>query len=128
MAQATIASFFILVVLEIGAALPHCADSTSYASGQNAVKVERLDPAANDIIPNGATLRRLATGFGWTEGPIWIHDGSLLFADISSNSIRKLSPPDTVTIYLQPSGYKGTTAYGGPEPGSNGRRLTDAGA
>ncbi len=127
MARATIASFFILVVLEIGAALPHCADSTSYASGQNAVKVERLDPAANDIIPNGATLRRLATGFGWTEGPIWIHDGSLLFADISSNSIRKLSPPDTVTIYLQPSGYKGTTAYGGPEPGSNGMTLDGRG-
>lgn len=86
-------------------------------------KVERLDPAANQIIPTGATLRKLAGGFKWTEGPIWIHAGYLLFAEIPSNSIRKLVPGGTVTIFVQPSGYLGSAPFNGPESGSNGMTL-----
>ena len=85
--------------------------------------VERLDPAANDIVPEPATLRKLATGYTWTEGPVWIHDGYLLFADIPSNTIRKVVPGAPATIYLQPSGYLGSAPFGGQEPGSNGMTL-----
>ena len=86
------------------------------------LKVDRLDPAANQVIPSGATLERIATGFKWVEGPVWDGD-RLFFAEIPSNSIRTWTPGQGVTIFEQPSGYKGTEPYGGPEPGSNGMTL-----
>jgi gluconolactonase len=85
------------------------------------LKVDRLDPALDRIIPKGAMLERIATGFTWVEGPVW-DDGSLFFAEIPSNSIRRWTPGKGVSIFLQPSGYKGTDAYG-REPGSNGMTL-----
>jgi gluconolactonase len=85
------------------------------------LKFDRLDQSMDAIIPAGATLERIATGFTWTEGPVWA-DGSLFFAEIPSNSIRKWTPGNGVSIFLQPSGYKGSDAYG-REPGTNGMTL-----
>lgn len=123
MAHARIAGFLIPMCVVLIAAVLHGSDSSSYASEQSSAKVERLDPAANNIIPDGAALQKLVTGFTWTEGPIWIHEGYLLFSDIPSNSIRKLPFPGTASIFLQPSGYLGSTPFGGPESGSNGLTL-----
>ncbi len=60
-------------------------------------------------------MEKVATGFTWVEGPIWINNDYLLFAEITSNSIRKWAPNNGVAIFLQPSGYRGTTPYEGPE-------------
>jgi gluconolactonase len=92
------------------------------AESSTPLKVDRLDPAIDQIIPAGAVLERIATGFTWTEGPVWAGDG-LYFADIPANSIHKWTPGKGVTTFLHPSGYKGTAPYGGPEPGSNGMTL-----
>ncbi|MGH9599040.1 MAG: SMP-30/gluconolactonase/LRE family protein [Terracidiphilus sp.] len=86
------------------------------------LKVDRLDPSIDRIIPRGAMLERVSTGYTWIEGPVWAR-GSLYFAEIASNSIRKWTPGVGASIFLQPSGYKGTAPYGGPEPGSNGMTL-----
>src|ERR1700678_2048495 len=71
------------------------------------VKFDRLDRSIDAIIPSDAMVERVATGFTWVEGPIWIPAGYLLFAEITSNSIRKVTPDGTVSIFMQPSGYKG---------------------
>src|SRR3979490_2011964 len=92
-----------------------------------ALKVDRMDKGIDRIVPANATIERVATGFTWVEGPIWISAGYLLFAEITSNSIRKLTPHGTVSIFLQPSGYKGAMPYGGKEPGSNGMTLDRSG-
>lgn len=84
-----------------------------------------LDPAFSRLVPTGAKLERIATGFKWTEGPIWIHSGSLLFAEIPSNTIRRWKPNGGTTIELQPSGISGP--FSGPEPGSNGMTLDSQG-
>jgi len=86
-------------------------------------QIERLDPALDAIVPGDATLHRVAYGFTWVEGPIWVKPGYLMFADISSNSIRKLDPDGKVTIWLQPSGYTDPAPYNGKEPGTNGMTL-----
>jgi gluconolactonase len=86
------------------------------------LNVDRLDPSIDSIIPADAKLERVATGFKWVEGPVWVGD-SLFFAEIPSNSIRKWTPGQGVSIWLQPSGYKGSTPYGGPESGTNGMTL-----
>src|SRR6266576_633141 len=56
-----------------------------------ALKVDRMDKGIDTIVPANATIERVATGFTWVEGPIWIPAGYLLFAEITSNSIRKLT-------------------------------------
>jgi len=86
------------------------------------LKVDRADPAIDGIIPRGAMLEKISTGYKWIEGPVWAH-GSLYFAEIASNSIRKWTPGAGASIFLQPSGYLGNAPYGGPEPGSNGMTL-----
>ena len=86
------------------------------------LQVDRADPASSRIVPANAKLDRVATGFTWVEGPVWVN-GSFFFAEIPSNSIRRWTPGKGVSIFLQPSGYKGTTPYGGREPGSNGMTL-----
>jgi gluconolactonase len=96
--------------------------SFSIAFGQ---EIQRLDPSANQLIPADAKLERVLTGFDkWTEGPVWAHDGSLLFAEIPANRIRRWKPGDKeAEVFMEPSGYSGKTPYGGPEPGSNGMTL-----
>ncbi|HVA41313.1 MAG TPA: SMP-30/gluconolactonase/LRE family protein, partial [Candidatus Binataceae bacterium] len=79
-------------------------------------------PAIDRIVPAGAKLERVVSGFKWTEGPVW-DQGTLFFAEIPSNSIRRWTPGQGVSIFLQPSGYKGKAPYGGPEPGTNGMTL-----
>lgn len=104
------------------------AGSSAQSGAANAVttvplNVDRLDPAAvNRIIPKDAKLERVATGFKWVEGPVWVK-GRLFFAEIPSNSIRVWTPGKGVTIFQQPSGYLGKPPYGGPESGSNGMTL-----
>src|SRR6202167_1865459 len=90
-----------------------------------AMNVERLDPGLDSIVPAKPVLERVATGpgFKWTEGPVWIPAGYLLFAEIPSNSIRKWTPGVGVSIFMQPSGWKESTPYTGHEPGSNGMTL-----
>ncbi len=87
-------------------------------------EIQKLDPALDRIVPVKATLQRVATGFDkWTEGPAWTREGSLMFAEIPANNIVKLVPGQGATVFMHPSGYKGTDPYKGPEPGSNGMTL-----
>jgi gluconolactonase len=94
-----------------------------------AMKVERTNPGLDLIVPLQPVLQKVGTGpgFKWTEGPVWIPAGYLLFAEIPSNSIRKWTPGGGVTTFMQPSGYKGAAPFPGPEPGSNGMTLDSRG-
>ena len=47
--------------------------------------------------------RKLAGDFQFTEGPVWLPDGYLLFSDIPGDAILKYSPDGTVETYLSPS-------------------------
>ena len=90
------------------------------------LKVETLDASISRIIPADAMLECVATGYTWTEGPVWAKD-SLFFADIPANGIERWTPGSGAKTFLHPSGYKGTDTYGGPESGSNGMTLDAAG-
>jgi gluconolactonase len=92
------------------------------------ISIDRLDPAAEAIVPAHPHLQRIATGFTWTEGPLWLPSNQLIFAEIPSNSIRIWNPAtSSVSVFHQPSGYQGTEAYNGHEPGSNAMALDPAG-
>lgn len=57
-----------------------------------------------NLFPNFVNLERVATGFEFTEGPIWIaEDRCLLFSDIPASKIYKLSADLQVSIFRDPS-------------------------
>ena len=91
------------------------------------LNIHRHDPAIDRLVPQHLALEQLATGFTWTEGPVWLPGGDVLFADITSNSIRHWRPDGSTSIFLQPSGYLGAEPFTGPEPGSNGMTMDAAG-
>lgn len=93
----------------------------SFASAQ---EVQRFDRSLDQIVSAKAVAERIANGFNkWTEGPVWTRNDTLLFAEIPANNIVQWIPGKGASVFLHPSGYEGTTPYGGPEPGSNGMTL-----
>ena len=90
-------------------------------------EIIRDDPRVDELIPRGAEIEVLASGFEWTEGPVWVRDGGyLLFSDIPRNSVMKWTEGVGASLYLKPSGYTGVAEYA-PEPGSNGLLLDPEG-
>jgi gluconolactonase len=88
--------------------------------------IERLDPRLDGIVPPGAAIEVLASGFVWAEGPVWVKDergglpaGSLLFSDIPRNRVNRWHPQEGLSVFLEPAGFTGPSAYG-KERGSNG--------
>jgi gluconolactonase len=90
-------------------------------------KIERLDPAIDQLLAPHATIEKLARGFDWSEGPVWVKRGGyLLFSDVPNNIVYKWVPYVGTTEFLFPSGYTGEKKRGG-EPGSNGLTLDKQG-
>ncbi len=86
--------------------------------------VERLDPALDEVVAPGTTIERLASGFRFTEGPVWVRDGGyLLFSDPNSNVIWRWSPEGRLSVFRTKSGYKGVDVGEYGQPGSNGLTL-----
>jgi gluconolactonase len=86
-------------------------------------KIERLDPLFDKLIPKDARIIKVAEGFKWAEGPVWVPEkGSLLFSDIPNNVVNQYTPGQGIKEFLKPSGYTGTKRRDG-EPGSNGLVL-----
>ncbi len=81
--------------------------------------IEALDPAFETLVAKDAKLEKLATGFRWSEGPIWIKAGKgkgkgkrqgagyLLFSDVPRNIVFKWEPAGTLASFMNPSGYNG---------------------
>ena len=55
--------------------------------------VIRLDPALDALISPGAEIEKLADGFGFTEGPVWVHSGGLPYLNRATPGIRSGSGP-----------------------------------
>lgn len=56
------------------------------------------------LFPENASLKCIATGFRFTEGPVWFAEGMfLLFSDIPSDKIFKLNSHNKIEIFRQPS-------------------------
>ena len=102
-------------------------------------RIVRSDPRLDALLPPGTQIEVLASGFDWSEGPVWLKNdpvaaesggggggassgGCLLFSDVPRNHVLRWKEGQGVSVFLQPSGYPGRTPYG-REPGSNGLAL-----
>ena len=98
-------------------------------------KIVRADAGLDEIIAPDAKIEKLAGGFLFTEGPVWVpstpeSDAYLLFSDPNNNVIYRWTPDGQLSIYRTKSGYAGIDIGEYGQPGSNGltldkdRRLT----
>jgi len=90
---------------------------------QNGGQIIRLDPGLDALIPADAQIDKVADGFGFLEGPVWVHSstpGYLIFSDIPANVIDKWNPTDgKVSVFLAKSGFAGA------DPGDAGYQLNN---
>jgi gluconolactonase len=89
--------------------------------------INRVAPGFDKLVPAEAKLEKLAEGFDWIEGPVWVKKGGyLLFSEIPLNSIYKWEEGKGVSLFLKPAGYHGTRTDM-KEPGTNGLALNKRG-
>ncbi len=99
-------------------------DSIAYDTIGN---IERLAEELLRFVPANAKIEILAEGFTWSEGPVWVEQGSyLIFSDVPENKVYKWKEGEGLSVYLEPSGYTDTGIYSS-EQGSNGLAIDHSG-
>jgi gluconolactonase len=106
--------------------------SPKVALSTTPAEVIRKNAAIDEIVPPEAKIEKLAGGFLFTEGPIWVprseeSNGYLLFSDPNSNVIYRWTPDGQLSIFMTKSGYRGFDIGEYGQPGSNGLTLDKQG-
>jgi gluconolactonase len=92
-------------------------------------RIDRWDPAMDAIVPKDWKIEKIAEGFGWAEGPIWVKSGGyLLFTDVPGNKMWKWSAKGGLEKFLDPSGAVSWDHEVWRETGANGLAIFDAGS
>jgi gluconolactonase len=120
-------NFIVLIVLTSSLACSSPKTSSETEVDKSTYKtvgsLERLDSKFNSLIPEEAEIEVLASGFEWAEGPLWLADqNALIFTDVPTNKIWKWTEKDSLSLFLEPSGYLGSETNK-KEPGANGLAL-----
>jgi len=90
-------------------------------------KIIYEDTAFEKLLPKSSKIEVLASGFEWSEGPVWYKEGGyLLFSDVPKNTVYKWEEKTGISVFLKPSGYTGLGEYS-DEPGSNGLTFDSKG-
>jgi len=78
--------------------------------------IEIQDRALKSLLAEDAKVEKIATGFGWAEGPVW-WQGRLVFSDVPNNTAYTWKEGDAnAQVFLKPSGTDEPSAL----QGSNG--------
>jgi gluconolactonase len=90
--------------------------------------IVRRSPALDAIVGPNPKLFKLAEGFAFTEGPVWLPGrNALLFSDPNRNTIYEYAKDGVLSVFRQPSGYAGADIAEYKQPGSNGLTLDRTG-
>jgi gluconolactonase len=65
--------------------------------------VSVLSEKLRELVDENADVERIATGFTFTEGPIWMADGSLHFSDMPGDKRRRWHRDEGVKVLRDPS-------------------------
>lgn len=76
------------------------------------MSVDIRNAAFRSVVGDAVEIERLATGFLFTEGPLWhARDKYLLFSDMPGNHLRKWSPQGGVTTFRKPCAQSNGLAW-----------------
>ncbi|MFO1439920.1 MAG: SMP-30/gluconolactonase/LRE family protein [Verrucomicrobiaceae bacterium] len=85
--------------------------------------IERLDPSLDALLAPDAKIEMLASGFNWSEGPVW-KDGGIVFSDVPENTVFGWKEGEkAASVVLKPSG----SLNGKDGQGSNGLAVDSQG-
>src|SRR5438034_5395059 len=106
--------------------------SRKVAISETPAQITTKHPALDEIVPVDAKIEKLAGGFLFTEGPIWVPrtedtDGYLLFSDPNNNLIYRWTQDAQLSIFMTKSGYRGMDIGEYGQPGTNGLTLDKQG-
>lgn len=111
----------------LGLAVAYPSDAQEKKPYPTMGSIQRIDPRFDTLVPRDAVLEKLAEGFKWSEGPVWVREGAcVLFSDIPNNRVMKWKAGQGLSEFLKPAGYTGSVPRGG-ESGSNGLTVDRAG-
>ena len=66
-------------------------------------RILRVDPRLDRLVPVGATIEKIAEGYVFTEGPVWVSGESrLLFSDVRANAIHQWTESDGASPFIDP--------------------------
>jgi gluconolactonase len=87
------------------------------------------EAALNAVVAMDSKLEKLAEGFTWSEGPLWVPSKSmLLFTDVPQDTIYKWEEGKGVSVWMKPAGCFSAECRTLPEPGANGLMMDKSGA
>jgi gluconolactonase len=83
------------------------------------MKIDRLAPELDALLPADAKIEKCAEGFNWSEGPTWFQN-EIIFSDVPENVIYRWKTGEAKAAeFMRPSGML-TPHPGFREQGSNG--------
>ena len=66
-------------------------------------RILRVDQRLDRLVPVGADIEKLAEGYVFTEGPVWVRGESrLLFSDVRANAIHQWTEADGASPFIDP--------------------------
>ena len=71
------------------------------AAGEGSIL--RVDRRLDSLVPAGASIEKVAEGYVFTEGPVWVRGESrLLFSDVRANAVHQWTAADGASPFLDP--------------------------
>lgn len=104
----------------LGLWLAACTTPIEPPATETTGSIDRRAEAIDRIVPEGAEVEILASGFVWPEGPVWVEaEAALYFNDVPENKMYRWTETKGAELFLTPSG--------GGSPEINGK-MREAGA
>jgi gluconolactonase len=76
------------------------------------VSIDVRDPRFRQIVNESAVVERLATGFEFTEGPVWHpQEKFLIFSDMPGDHMRRWTPSEGISTFRKPCNMANGSAY-----------------
>jgi gluconolactonase len=107
-----------------------CLGMASGRAQEHKSVVVKKDAALDALISPDARLEKIAGGFGFTEGALWVPKGKnshLLFADMPGNVIYKWTPDGKVSVHMEKCGYRGVDIWRVGFMQTNGKKQGEPG-
>ena len=77
-----------------------------------AVNYDACRSRAKEMLVPGEDWQLVGQGYGFTEGPIPAPDGGIFFTDIPKNTIHRVAPDGTVSVFLEDTRGTNGLAFG----------------
>jgi gluconolactonase len=76
------------------------------------MSIDVRDPRFTSIVARDAEVERVATGFDFTEGPVWHpRDKYLVFSDMPGDHMRRWTPTEGISTFRKPCNMANGNAY-----------------